>query len=78
VLNSLADQALKQGKMWNSPPKLSAWSNSPVRGITLCFSMHTDRDTGGILKLLMNTMAFALFDQGYAFFFLERERDLRA
>jgi len=40
--------------------------------------MHTDRDTGGILKLLMNTMAFALFDQGYAFFFLEREGDLRA
>lgn len=26
-----------QGKMWNSPPKRSAWSNSPVRGITLCF-----------------------------------------
>jgi hypothetical protein len=25
-----------QGKMWSSPSKQSAWSNSPVRGITLC------------------------------------------
>ncbi|XP_062166545.1 uncharacterized protein LOC133872909 [Alnus glutinosa] len=34
-----------QGKMWNSPPKRSAWSNSPVRGvISPSFGAKTEQE----------------------------------
>lgn len=48
-----------QEKMWNSPPKLSAWSNSPVRGvISPSFGAKTEQEYYSTFHNMQNRKKF--------------------